>query len=80
MAYKVHKAPPKPSVPSCPHCDGAYWRYNGSSWYACDRTTKKLHVCAAPELWRKGANSNERLLCALNSSPGNGGMQGGGGL
>jgi hypothetical protein len=31
-------------------------------------------------LWRKGANSNERLLCALNSSPGNGGMQGGGGL
>jgi hypothetical protein len=43
--YPVQKAPPKPEEPPCPHCDGAYWRYNGTSWYACDRATRKRHVC-----------------------------------
>jgi hypothetical protein len=46
--YPVRKAPPKPTEPPCPYCDGAYWRYNGQDWYSCDRVTKKHHLCDSP--------------------------------
>lgn len=46
--YPLRKAPPKPTEPPCEFCDVAYWRYNGQDWYACDRVTKKRHVCSAP--------------------------------
>ena len=47
--HPVRKAPPKPTEPPCPRCDGAYWRYNGTDWYVCDRVTKRRHVCQSPE-------------------------------
>jgi hypothetical protein len=43
--YTIRKAPPKPTEPPCPFCEGAYWRYNGREWYACDRVTQRRHAC-----------------------------------
>lgn len=43
--FRAHRAPPKPSTPACPFCADAYWRYNGSSWYPCQRGSSKKHVC-----------------------------------
>jgi Protein of unknown function (DUF3761) len=66
--YPVQKAPPKPEQSPCPHCDGAYWRYNGTDWYACDRATKKRHVCTTPsaveERRREEAERQQRLAAA----------------
>ena len=44
----VSKPRPRPVAPPCPFCEDAVWRFNGRSWYASDRESKKRHVCTAP--------------------------------
>jgi hypothetical protein len=66
--HRVHKAPPKPVEPPCPFCDGAYWRSNGRSWWACDRVTGRRHVCTTPAALAPGqaiaAGQRERRALA----------------
>src|SRR6266516_3050873 len=70
----VSKAPPRPVAPPCSFCEDAVWRFNGRSWYASDRVSKRLHICAAPEAvahpqsMRPGANG-QRPLPAVYGQP-----------
>jgi len=70
----VSKAPPRPVAPPCSFCEDAVWRFNGRSWYASDRVSKRRHICAAPEAvahpqsMRSGANG-QRPLPAVYGQP-----------
>ena len=67
--YPVRKAPPKPSVEPCAYCTGAYWRYNGTSWYVCDLTTKKRHFCLAPAAVEARVRSERQPPSPPRASP-----------
>ncbi len=43
------EASAKPTVPACPWCDAAEWRWNGYDWYPADAVTDKQHVCMTSE-------------------------------
>jgi hypothetical protein len=42
----VLETPPKPAERPCAFCEEAYWRFNGRSWWVCDRATGRRHACS----------------------------------